>query len=394
MENIRSRIGIFFTPDLADSLIPLFHQEAGLSLNALIAPPTHVKSQSKSIHTFLNGRAIRDRTVLHAVIESYRDAIPRDRYPIAFLFLGIDPREVDVNVHPAKIEVRFRNSGKIHALVQALIRETLGHRSAPPPAMTLKADPLPPRREQRSFPLQAEAPSPQSREGHIREALDAYLSGHSPPSAVSPLPPPDGERGLAEAAGTLPTDGKPFLQVHNAYIVRETDDGIEIIDQHALNERVLYNEIRPRVEKEGLQAQRLLVPLTLDLDRARASLLEGNLDLFVKFGLEINRFGPSTFAVQTIPPLLPDGEVIGFIEDVLVDLAENAHPSSGRRIEETAKRLACHSAVKAGERLNEVALRTLLGQAAGLPPAPTCPHGRPAIIRIPLVELERSFGRR
>ncbi|MHC4777536.1 MAG: DNA mismatch repair endonuclease MutL, partial [Planctomycetota bacterium] len=381
----RNRIADLYSSKLASSLTEIFHQETGLTLRGYLAPPTQVKPNAKSIHLFLNGRSIRDRTLLHAVVESFRDQIPSGRYPVVFLFLAMDPRDVDVNVHPAKTEVRFKNGGKLHSLIMALAREALEQHTSPAPTLTLSASP-PLEHAQRSFPLHGEGEDRAPRE-RVREALESYM--HSSPEFPS------------RAAATrdhIPADpardGRPFLQVHGSYILRESAEGIEIIDQHALFERVLYNEIRPRIEKEGLSAQRLLVPLTLDLDKARATLLEGNLELFGKFGLEIDRFGPSTFALHTLPPFLPDSEAAPFVLDVLEELSEHAGSAAARRIDTVAKRLACRGAVKAGQPLNEVEIRNLLERASDLPPAPTCPHGRPAVVRITLAELERSFHRR
>ncbi len=291
-------------------------------------------------------------------------------------------------MHPAKIEVRFRNGGALHGRVTSLFRKALEGLDAPPPALTLRGEPAPRDVEQRSFPLHGgDAAAPPAQ--RVREALASYLETRDAP------PPGDAPAGGPPAPAPLsasPT--RPFLQVHRSYIVRETEEGLEIIDQHALAERVLYNEVRPRVARESIQAQRLLVPLTLDLDRSRVSLLEGNLDLFARFGLEINRFGPSTFAVQTTPPFLPDGEVAAFVEEVLSDLTGDAPAAPEKKLDTVAKRLACRGAVKAGQAMNEAEIRALLARTADLPRAVTCPHGRPAVVRITLAELEKNFQRR
>jgi DNA mismatch repair protein MutL len=189
-------------------------------------------------------------------------------------------------------------------------------------------------------------------------------------------------------------DGKPVLQVHRAYLLRETEGGIEIVDQHALAERLLYEEIRPRVEREGLASQRLLLPLTVDLSGPSAALLEEHRDLFRRFGLEVDRFGPSTFAVHAVPVFLPDAEVREFLEEVLGDLAGESGGGAASRLDGIAKRLACRGAVKAGTALPDAEIRSLLRRARALPGAPTCPHGRPAVVSITLADLERYFGRR
>ena len=416
------RIEALHGSDLAAALVPIAHEEAGLSLRAWIAPPSFARPGPRSIQIFLNGRAIRDRTLLHAVTAACRDVIPRDRYPVAFLFLAMDPRDVDVNVHPAKIEVRFLNQGKLHSLVEALVREAMGRRESPAPAVSLPlppaAPPEAPPPEQRTFPLRAEEDPLTPRE-RVQEALREYFvrrrpedgstarpsaqPGHPdgearPPAASAPdagpgalTGAPESPAGSSFAAGAA--DG-PFLQVHRAYIVRETETGIEIIDQHALAERILYEEIRPRVEREGLTSQRLLVPLTFDLAGPSAALLEEHRGLFRRFGLEVDRFGPSTFAVHTVPAFLPDGEVKGFLEEVLSHLGQEGSGGAAARLDEIAKRLACRGAVKAGCALHEAEIRTLLRRAQALPGAPTCPHGRPAIVRLSLADLERYFGRR
>jgi DNA mismatch repair protein MutL len=407
------RIEALHGTELAAALVPVVHEEAGLALRAWIAPPSFARPGPRSIQIFLNGRAIRDRTLLHAVSAACRDVIPRDRYPVAFLFLAMDPRDVDVNVHPAKIEVRFLNQGKLHSLVETVVREALGQRDSAAPAVSLPLPPSPPAGapapEQRTFPLRGEEEPLTPRE-RVQEALREYLVRRAPSEEGAALPParqgsgggePRPPEAPAEAAapvagdsGADAGDDGPFLQVHRSYIVRETASGIEIIDQHALAERLLYEEIRPRVEREGLTSQRLLIPLTFDLGGPSAALLEEHRDLFRRFGLEVDRFGPSTFAVHAIPAFLPDGEVRGFLEEALSHLAQEGTGGAAARLDGIAKRLACRGAVKAGSALHESEIRSLLRRARSLPGAPTCPHGRPAVVRLTLADLERSFGRR
>ena len=314
-------------------------------------------------YSYVNRRFVRERTLSHAVADAYEGLLPARRRPVWFLFLSLDPAEVDVNVHPTKIEVRLRRPREVHARILSATRQALRHARFIPQV-------------QLSPPEGAEE---SARKDSIRSAIADFFAGQ---------PASTGEAPQHEASPW----GRA-MQVHDAYIVEEVPEGIRLIDQHALHERILYEALRGRLASGPLTSQRLLVPELVDLAPAEMeAVLELKGDL-ARLGLELEPFGLGTVIVRAFPQLLGRFDGPGFLREVLQALQgpEGARGAQDR-IEKLLKVMACHGAVKAGERLSAAQVRALLEQrpAQG---ADTCPHGRPTGILVSRSELERQFRR-
>jgi DNA mismatch repair protein MutL len=354
----RSRIGVLFGDDLARSLreidIPGVH--------AYVSPPQFSKVSGKGIYFFLNGRYIRDRVLLRAVHEAYREMIPHGRHPVAFLFLDLPPGEVDVNVHPTKIEVRFRSVWKLHdriavALRSELVGSDLDPRIAPD-LLTRERSPEP------AIP------------GEARAVVEFFTQ--EPPIAVAPARP-------------LVTTGRRVFQLHNKYLVEEVDDGLRIIDQHALHERVMLEEFRRQVGQSAVARQRLLIPAVVKVTREMRSRLEEQKELLESCGLEVEEFGRDDVAVRAVPALVADQDPATLLSDFL-ETAEDG-PGDEPALERALEFMACRAAVKFGKKLSEEEIARLLQDAEGLDFSSSCAHGRPTGIKLTLQDLERFFHR-
>jgi DNA mismatch repair protein MutL len=435
------RIAELFTDDLADSLLPVRRATDAVDLAGFLAPPSAARNNAKWQYVFLNGRYIRDRLIAHAVREAYRGLLPPTKVPVVFLFLQIDPAEVDVNVHPTKIEVRFRDSNAIFGHLLAGLRETLQQADLRPEA-DLEPDNQPaskdtPDEQRRESLRQAmadffkSAPTPQPRlsfpegqrpvgpapaatpptsaDAHATGPLPLHRPLAGPPVAPTgtepaPLPHPPTDETSAPATGYDPsqTDSAPsaagpapIMQVHDSYIVAQTDEGLVIVDQHALHERVLYNAFRRRLADGSLSSQRMLIPQPLRVTAAETALLDNHADLLDQLGLELTPFGPDSLAVQRAPTLLAERgvEVGAFLREVLDTLADDDSADRERLLETTLATMACKAAVKAGDPLTEREMRDLLHNARRTDKPTACPHGRPTTLRMSLADLKKQFER-
>ena len=355
----RARIGAFFGDEVASSL----KEVSGDGFHAWIAPPQHSRVNAKSLYFYLNGRFIRDRVILRAVNEAYREMIPHGRYPVAFLFLDMDPAEVDVNVHPTKIEVRFRSVWKLHDRLAVLLRkELLGG------SLDVRIQP------------EAVAELPPAPPAPARAVVDFFTHGSEAPSPAT-----------AVVAPPLVTTGRRVFQVHDRYLVEEVEDGLRVIDQHALHERIMLESFREQFARAAIAKQRLLLPAVVELDRERRARLDEHRELLESFGLEVDDYGPAAVAVRGMPALVGDADPAALLLDVL-DLAEEADPEIPL-IERALEFMACRAAVKFGRRLAPEEIERLLRDAASLDFSHACAHGRPTAIKLTLADLERFFHR-
>jgi DNA mismatch repair protein MutL len=424
-EDRRERIGDFFGAELAEALIPVAQQDTCGRLAGLIAPPSHARSSGKWQYVFVNGRYVRDRLILHALREGYRGLIEHNRQPVAFLFLTADPGRVDVNVHPTKIEVRFLDASRVHSLVLAAVRsKLLASDLSPSLADALGVEPPP------AGPPATHDPEKEARGQAIRQAMADFFKGLPPmqgrfqfPKRVgsreSRVGSEEGRQTPAREAGTAhaeppkvesPEVGTPdsrpptpdshahgfrrVTQMHNAYLVAETDDAICLIDQHALHERVLYEQLRRRASNGPLESQRLLIPEPVDVTATQLALLEGLSPILAKLGIEVTPFGPRSVAIQSFPSVLARRSPAQFLRDLLD--AAGAHeqkPAAEDLLEDLLRVTACHAAVKAGDPLRPAEIDDLLAAAGDLETAQSCPHGRPTVLRLSLADLEKQFRR-
>ncbi|MCK4627772.1 MAG: hypothetical protein KAT56_02150, partial [Sedimentisphaerales bacterium] len=445
-QTLQQRIGLLFSSDLADALFPVSRKERDIEITGLIAHPQQSRTGAQWQYIFLNGRHIRDRFIGHAIREAYRGMVEINRRPVVFLFLRMPPADVDVNVHPAKTEVRFSNSNMVHSQVLAAIRDRLlsSDLTMPLRGGDLTGTPVVPSSSQGT-----DADSSQDRQEHqerVRQAMADFFkssasrqtamnnrpAGHTPVRAVPNQDafskPPDllshsgapvtDDASFMEtpgsppvSAGPIPTAEQytdrhiederaytdeigPVLQIHNTYIVTETQDGFVIIDQHALHERILYEELSRQLNRGPLAAQRRLIPEVVDVTAEQIAGAENHTELLDVMGITIEQFGPRSIAVQSFPVLLDKADPGEFVRDLLDLFLERAgNLSREELIHHVLDMMACKAAVKAGDPLTEVEIRALLAQRRLIQQSGTCPHGRPTTIRLSLAELEKQFKR-
>ncbi len=424
VESTRQRIVDLFGEEVGADLLAVSRRDPKLAVQGLIGSPAATRGAAKWQFVFLNGRYIRDRLLSHALREAFRGLCEGDRYPIAFLFLELDPAEVDVNVHPTKVEVRFRDTQMVHGELLAALKETL-NRSRPAPSADLS------RAAESLGAVQTYTPDT-ARQAGIREAIADFLKSTPPlqprlsfpeplaPSVGTPLPtatnprasdsypsfPPSppfpsspplavSRESVSEGPDIPDSSRHPVLQIHHSYIVTQTDDALIIIDQHALHERILYNELKTRLADGKLAGQRLLIPETLTVTAAEADAAASRADLLARLGIEVEPFGPRTLAIQQFPSLLASRGVspVEFLRDLLDRLAEDEAADPERLLEGLLSMLACKAAVKAGDPLTAQEIDSLLARAADADKASSCPHGRPTTLRLTLKDLDKQFHR-
>lgn len=396
----------------------------------LAGHPALAKATSKFLFLAVNGRPVRDRSIQHAAREAYRGLMPPDKFPVVAAFVALDRHEVDVNVHPQKTEVRFRHGQPLHSLVLSAIRQALQNADIAPALDLPGARP--------SFAQRAQAAPPTSREfvdhfrrmdstqkgvvfDEVRRALEkeAPRAGHPVLSAQAQEPPyPLGAAGTGEVhdwerpapLAVSPAPGAPspawvptpMLHFRQAYIVTEDEQGLLIIDQHALHERVMFEELQHRIigENKPLESQRFLLPEVIPAAAARLDALEELQPLLARIGIEAAAFGPKQIAIHAFPSLLVSRAVAAgeFVEELL-DKAGDGHlrPASATAIEqalhEVLDMMACKAAIKAGNKLSQDEMNALLKRRESIERSSNCPHGRPTTLRLTLRDLEKQFGR-
>ncbi len=356
----------------------------GVLVHGWLAAPEHSRPTRQDLHFFINRRPVEHRGLTHAVLEAYRPALPAGRFPIAFLFLTMPARLVDVNVHPAKREVRLRDEHGVHDLVLAAVRDALAGSPAPSLAGTGARTPdtaASPSADRSAYPA-----GPGWSGERVRQAMSQYFllpSLPSGPAMVEPATAADSaEAGLDRVLG----------QIGRTYIAGQDREGFYLVDQHAAHERLLYEELR--AQSGPVPRQALLLPLTLELPASRAGLLAAWIPVFAELGLEISAFGRNTFALQTQPEFWKQGDLLALIEELLDWGAELGRPPGPEEMKAQAlKSLACHAAVKAGDRLQPESMQSLIRRLGELTPPLTCPHGRPLVHRLTWAELDRLFQR-
>ncbi len=384
-QGIRERTGELFSEELGEGLIETAGDEKGMRVYALLGRPDAAKTSNRFQYIFLNGRCIRDKFISHAIREAYRGSIEPGRFPAAFVFIEMPADEYDVNVHPTKIEVRFYNANLVHSQILACIREKL-----------LSSD-LDTGGRLPAAPARAEG----TRDSRIAEAMEEFFKRHRPSSQQQlPLTAENAEKNLrinSECSAVKTVFGetsRKFIQIHDSFIVAQDDEGFVIIDQHALHERILYEDLHRRVQESKLQSQRMLMPETFRVNETQNESLRVNADLMDKLGVEIVPFGPRTMAVQAFPMLLAGANPVDFILDLADLLSERGTSgNSDGLLDEVLHMAACKAAIKAGQKLNDTEIEQLLADRQTVEHSSHCPHGRPAAIKFTLSELEKQFKR-
>ena len=386
------RLKVLLGEPFAQQLIGFDHAAAGLRLYGWIAEPTFSRSQADLQFFFVNGRAVRDRLLAHAVRQAYQDVLYHGRHPAFVLYLELEPVAVDVNAHPAKHEVRFRDSRLVHDFMFRTVHRVLAEQrpAADQPASTpLHSLPVtgsrygtPQGHRQSSMPLQVE-----EQLSHYRRLHGGSLSA----AATAPVY----EQADPEAeVRTVPPLGFALAQLKGVYILAENEEGLVLVDMHAAHERISYEQLKCSYQEDGIRSQPLLVPLTLAVSRAEADEAEQRQAWFATLGFEIDRHGPEQLLLRQVPALLSDVDIEALVRDVLSDC--HSHGRS-RRIEDTINELlstmACHGSVRANRSLTIQEMNALLRDMERTQRSGQCNHGRPTWVQIGLQELDALFLR-
>jgi DNA mismatch repair protein MutL len=386
-----ARLAAVLGSDFAGNALAIDQARDGVRLVGHAGVPTFNRGAAQHQYLFVNGRPVRDRLLQGALRAAYADFLARDRHPVAALYLELDPTLVDVNVHPAKAEVRFRDPALVRGLIVGALRHALagaGHRAS----TTVAADALAGFRP---------GPSPAGysawRMGGWDPAPQAPgLPGVAEISARWETPPGMGEPGQAPAFDPIDFPlGAARAQLHETYIVAQTRDGVVIVDQHAAHERLVYERMKAGMAAGGVPRQVLLMPQVVELDPAEAERLAGRAEELAGLGLVLEAFGPGAVLVRETPAALGDADAAGLVRDIADDLAENgAALALSERLEHVAATMACHGSVRAGRRLTAPEMNALLRQMEATPHSGQCNHGRPTYVELKLADIERLFGRR
>ncbi len=391
------RLAAVMGRDFADNALRLEAEREGFKLTGYIGLPTLNRGNAQHQYLFVNGRPVRDKLLHGAVRGAYRDFLAHDRHPLVALFLELPPEAVDVNVHPAKTEVRFRDPGLVRGLIVGACRHALaeaGHR-----ASTTVADAALGALRPRLGPGLPYAPSYRggSLPGGLAEAVATYhapLPGVEGAPTARPAELPAGGPEDEAAPGDYPL-GAARAQVHATYIVAQTGDGIVIVDQHAAHERLVYERMKQQIAEHGVAAQMLLIPEVVELDEPAAARLTARAGELAELGLTLEAFGAGAVVVREVPALLGEVEVQGLVRDLADELAELGESFAVKeRLEQVCGTMACHGSVRAGRRLNGAEMNALLRQMEATPHSGQCNHGRPTYVELKLTDIERLFGRR
>jgi len=391
-ETLRGRLRALYGREWADALLSTSVELPHGRVEAFLGRPSLTRPNARDLRYFVNGRAIQDR-ILHRVIrDAYRDVLHHGRYPVAFLFFTLDPLQIDVNVHPTKAEIRWRDGRFLHSVV------------GPALARTLRAEDLAARMEGGAGYSGGGA---DSREDGVRNALRDFLDrseGEPPRVFERPMTSmPSGVHALASertpalpAAPVVgPAGAYSIVQMHDSYLVCEVEDGIAIVDQHALHERVNYDRILAALMENGVEAQSLLVAEQVDLDAAGLALLDEHRDLLERSGFRWSPFGNRTVALEAIPAAIPRERAGELVRDLLELLRVRGAALDAKTLfHDVADTMACKASVRFGDRLSREEAHALIAESGALDRAFVCPHGRPTVLRLPFAELERRFGRR
>lgn len=385
--DLSTRLQQILGEDFAGNSLPVDLERGSYRLTGQISLPTLNEGTQRHQYLFVNGRPVRDRLLLGAVRAAYMDVLAHDRHPLVALFLQLPPEDVDVNVHPAKAEVRFRDAPLVRGLIVTGLRHALAA-GAQRSASTVSHELL------NRLPQQPSFVPPASAGGYAPRfttqlAEQTYLYN-------APLVP----QARAEAAAPEPIDvqhplGAAVAQIHNTYILAQTADGLVLVDQHAAHERLVWEKLKAEQAESGIKRQALLLPEVVDLSTGDAERLLGKLDELTALGLVIEGFGHGSVVVREIPVLLGGADIHQLLRDLAGDLAEGGDIQRLRtRLEERLSSAACHGSVRAGRALNLTEMNELLRAMEKTPFSGQCNHGRPTHVHLTLADVEKLFGRR
>ena len=409
MASSRARLRAVVSPDFSDRALVLEHEGAGLRLHGWVGLPTDARSQADQQYFYVNGRLVRDRLVAHAVRQAYSDVLFHGRHPAFVLYLSIDPTRVDVNVHPAKHEVRFRDGRTVHDMIYRTLHEALADTRAGTgvgapaagsmlsselgsgagfSATALAANGAVGIQSMYSRPAnQLSMPYARVAEGSM-DALRALYGSNPEAPRSSPT------EAVEAAPGAVPPLGFALAQLHGIFVLAENAAGLVVVDMHAAHERITYERLKQALEGVGVRGQTLLVPIQISVAQREADLAENATESFEALGFEIIRSGIETLSVRRVPSALIDLDIEALVRDVLADLREHG---SSTRIEETRNELlstlACHASVRANRRLSVPEMNALLRDMEATERSGQCNHGRPTWVQLDKAALDRLFLR-
>ncbi|PZV36949.1 DNA mismatch repair endonuclease MutL [Mesorhizobium kowhaii] len=414
------RVAQVMGADFPDNSIAIDAMREGVHLTGHVSIPSFTRANALQQYAYVNGRPVRDKLIAGAIRGAFADVLPRDRHAVTVLFLTLDPAIVDVNVHPAKADVRFRDPGLVRGLIVGAVRQALadsGIRAATTGAAGMMAAFRPgaasyghggPANGHRSYEASYHASgsagfdparSPQRPLDMGFEGFDQRGLRENEQAAfdAGPLASADARAGQSEAAETLlgAVLGAARAQVHENYIVAQTRDSLIIVDQHAAHERLVYEALKNALHSRAVPSQMLLLPEIVDLPEEDAERLAMHSETLARFGLGIERFGPGAVAVRETPSMLGETNVQQLVRDLADEIADNDTVETLKgRLDKIAATMACHGSVRSGRLLKAEEMNALLRQMEATPGSGTCNHGRPTYIELKLADIERLFGRR
>jgi len=386
--------------EFRDNAIALDAVREEVSLTGFAGVPTFNRGNSAHQYAFVNGRPVQDKLILSAIRGAYAETIPSGRYPVAVLSITLDPALVDVNVHPAKSDVRFRDPGLVRGLIVGAIREALardGSRAATTGASDMLRSFRPGfqpnvQRPQGGWSAETSPSRPYQQPAHFAERPQASFEGLSTPTARAEQQ-PSMAPAAPEAATRYPL-GAARAQIHANYIVAQTEDGLVIVDQHAAHERLVFEAMRKALHSKRLASQVLLIPEIIDIPEEDCDRLMQHAAELAELGLAIERFGPGAIAVRETPAMLGEVDAGGLIRQLADEIAEwDTASGLSAKLEYVAATMACHGSVRSGRRLRPEEMNALLREMEVTPGSGQCNHGRPTYIELKLSDIERLFGR-
>ncbi|MGU3398884.1 DNA mismatch repair endonuclease MutL [Brucellaceae bacterium D45D] len=410
------RIGQILGKDFTQNSLAIDAERDGVRLAGFVGIPSYNRGNAQHQFAYVNGRPVRDKQLFGALRGAYADVIARDRHPVAVLFLTLDPALVDVNVHPAKADVRFRDPGLVRGLIVGAIKQALAQSGIRPATsgaeamlQAFRAEGVQPRSPSTGYALQNWRSTPVTPRSEW--SPETAHPAHRPLDFAAPAFHENGQAMLAEvsvpaadARGTLedaPVElqqkplGAARAQIHANYIVSQTEDSLVIVDQHAAHERLVYEALKNALHSRPIPGQMLLIPEIIDLPEEDAERLASHADTLARFGLGIEQFGPGAIAVRETPAMLGEMNAQQLIRDLADEIAEH-DTSDGLKamLHHVAATMACHGSVRSGRRLKPEEMNALLRDMEATPGSGTCNHGRPTYIELKLSDIERLFGRR
>ncbi|HEX9207702.1 MAG TPA: DNA mismatch repair endonuclease MutL [Steroidobacteraceae bacterium] len=396
-----ARVAAMLGDDFIANAMKLDHESSGMRLHGWFCLPTYARSQADQQHFFLNGRPLRDKLVQSAVRLAYRDVLFHGRHPAYVLYLEMDPARVDVNAHPQKLEVRFREPGLIHDFLFRTLERALAE-TRPTQAA---ADSIPAARSQWSGASDTGNASTQRLDwSRSASGTSAYPLTPAPATARG-LPATDLYRafdearevavaapGIAEPAAEHPL-GYAIAQLHGVYILAQAQGGLVLVDMHAAHERTTYERLKVAMQTQRMAAQPLLVPIAVNVALADADEAEAHAELFANLGLELDRTGPTQLLVRSAPVLLPNADPATLVKDMVADLREQGRAAAAQAFDRALGTMACHQAVRANRRLTVAEMNALLREMERTVRSDQCVHGRPTWSFVGMDDLDRLFLR-